>query len=191
MKGNYLRALAYTLREEEGHDQPVGGPYIRGKYAYSNDPNDPGGRTMMGIIEREYDKWRQENGLPIQDVRKISDDELNRIYMANYWLPARCDVLPLGIDLLVFDTAVNCGLQTGIRTLQRALRVAVDGKLGPISLKATNDADQSELIDRYSKLRLSYYKSLRTFAFFGDDWTERTERIRAAGHKMLTDGGTA
>lgn len=36
----FLLCLAHTLREEEGHDQPMGGPYIRGRFAYSDDPDD-------------------------------------------------------------------------------------------------------------------------------------------------------
>ena len=45
--GNFERCLAVTLKWEGG---------------YSNHPDDPGGPTMQGIIQREYDAWRRKQG---------------------------------------------------------------------------------------------------------------------------------
>ena len=42
---NFERCLAITLKWEGG---------------YSNHPDDPGGPTMRGIIQREYDAWRKK-----------------------------------------------------------------------------------------------------------------------------------
>ncbi len=44
---NFERCLAITLKWEGG---------------YSNHPDDPGGPTMRGIIQREYDAWRRKHG---------------------------------------------------------------------------------------------------------------------------------
>jgi len=33
-----------------------------------DDPQDPGGRTSRGIIQREYDKYSDRKGLPRRDV---------------------------------------------------------------------------------------------------------------------------
>jgi glycosyl hydrolase family 108 len=57
---------------------------------YSNDAHDPGGMTMYGIIQREYDLKRRQWGFPTQWVKKISADEYRTIYYTDYW----CQVLP-------------------------------------------------------------------------------------------------
>ena len=44
---NFEHCLAITLKWEGG---------------YSNHPDDPGGPTMRGIIQREYDAWRTRQG---------------------------------------------------------------------------------------------------------------------------------
>lgn len=78
---------------------------------YSNDPNDPGGATMKGITHGEYDKYRQEKGLPAQDVRNISDEEMKDIYYNKYYAPSgAADVKDPKLALAIFDTAVNMGL---------------------------------------------------------------------------------
>ena len=53
---------------------------------FSNDRFDPGGKTMCGIIQREYDQYRKHHGLLVQDVRKISKDEGTDIYLNIYYL---------------------------------------------------------------------------------------------------------
>ncbi|KAB2937407.1 glycosyl hydrolase 108 family protein [Hyphomicrobium sp.] len=169
--------LADMLREEEGTDQPIGGPYHRGRWAYSDDPDDSGGKTMMGILQREYDAWRRRQGLPAQWVKHISDEELTIIYRDQYWLPVQADALPAGVDLAVFDMGVNCGVGNAIRKLQMALGIEVDGHLGQVTLDAANAADAAELIARFSDLRRAYHRACRTFWKHGRNWLERTARI--------------
>ena len=92
--GNFERCLAITLKWEGG---------------YSNNPDDPGGATNLGITQREYDRWRDGKQLHRQSVRLITMDEARAIYRLNYWDAMQCDSLPLGYDLCVFDAAVNSG----------------------------------------------------------------------------------
>ena len=65
---------------------PYPGDWINPKN-FSNDAHDPGGKTMCGIIQREYDTYRKMKGLPTQDVRKITQEEGYDIYRNSYWLP--------------------------------------------------------------------------------------------------------
>ena len=91
----FERAMEFVARWEGG---------------YSNDPADPGGATNMGITQRTFDAWRDENGLPRDDVRNLTVGERDRIYEAKYWAAAGCDVLDWPLSLVHFDTAVNCGV---------------------------------------------------------------------------------
>ena len=76
---NFERCLAITLKWEGG---------------YSNHPDDPGGPTMRGIIQREYDAWRKKLGKSRRSVRQIEESELQAIYRDEYWDAMDCDGMP-------------------------------------------------------------------------------------------------
>jgi lysozyme family protein len=76
---------------------------------YSDDPNDHGGATNLGITQTEYDAWRKANGHPAQSVRAITRAEASAIYHANYWSVMKCEGYAAPMDLVLFDTAVNLG----------------------------------------------------------------------------------
>lgn len=165
----FEQCLAETLRWEGG---------------YSNDPIDPGGATMKGIIQTEYDAWRSRRRLKPQDVRKIETAELTAIYLENYWQPLRCGELPAGLDLLVFDFGVNSGVGTAIRKLQKCLCVDVDGHIGSITLDTAAKADFSSLGPTYMDSRRAYLKSLKTFWRFGKGWLRRCDGVEKAAELM-------
>jgi lysozyme family protein len=157
--------------------------------AFSNDAHDPGGMTMEGIIQREYDLKRRQWGLPTQPVRNISKDEERTIYYTDYWQPY-CPLLPAGLDLEFFDLDVNGGQHRAVVTLQRALGVTDDGQFGNQTDAAVRDvvAQGSDGVDRlieaFKVFREKFYESLSTFRYFGKDWIRRSEEIDAEGEAM-------
>ncbi|WP_431268574.1 glycoside hydrolase family 108 protein [Dankookia sp. P2] len=97
---------------------------------FTDDPADPGGATQMGITARTLAAWR---GRPVtaEDVRNLSPEEAKEIYRAQYWNLMRCEDLPRGVDLAVFDFGVNAGPGTAVKALQRAIGTVPDGAVGP------------------------------------------------------------
>ena len=67
---------------------------------YSNDPNDSGGETKYGISKKSY---------PNEDIKNMTLERAKKIYYENYWLKAGCQHMKWPLNLIVFDTAVNCG----------------------------------------------------------------------------------
>ena len=108
--GDFTRCIDVILAEEGG---------------LSHHRRDPGGLTKFGISSRAY---------PQLDIARLTRDQAVSIYRADYWTPIRGDDLPPGLDLLVFDTAVNMGVITAAMLLQDALGVTMDGVIGPITL---------------------------------------------------------
>jgi lysozyme family protein len=162
--------------------------------AYSNDANDPGGKTGEGIIQKEYDPKRRQWGLPTQDIRRMSKDEERTIYYTDYYLAGHCNELPIGVALETFDDVVNEGTHRGIELLQMGLGFKgkdVDGQFGDqtrnaIKAQTTTDATTDILIDKYKIAREAFYRGLGTFRFFGGDWIRRSETI-ANQSKALQD----
>jgi len=127
---------------------------------YSNDPADHGGATNKGIIQTAYNTYRTSLRLPTQSVQYISDAEVRDIYYKNYWLVAKCDKLPIGIDTLHFDTAVNVGPTQAAKFLQRTVGVKDDGVIGSQTLAAVNATVSKTVIRKYCTSRVNFYIDL-------------------------------
>lgn len=170
MKQSFERALALVLEHEGG---------------YSNHPDDPGGATMKGVIQRVYDAYRKRKGLRPRTVKKLEPDELRDIYRSLYWNKVDGDDLPVGLDYCVFDGGVNSGPHQSALWLQRALNdngaaLVVDGNIGPATLFAASKAPRDAVIDAFCAHRLRMLRSLKTWKTFGDGWSIRVADLKIA-----------
>jgi hypothetical protein len=91
----------------------------------TDDPDDPGGRTNKGILQREYNAYlREKYGKSVhRDVANITDAEVQDIYRHKYWDRVHGDELPGKVADIVFDEAVNQGNGQAIRDIGRALGI--------------------------------------------------------------------
>jgi len=171
-QGRFQRCLAEVLDIEGG---------------YSNRPlrADPGGATMCGVTWRTYNDYRASRGLPPRDVRQIERHEILDIYWGQYWTPAGCEHMPAGLDLAVFDFAVNSGPVTAMKHLQRALGVHADGHFGYETAGAIRSAFLPNLIRRYLAERRRFGRSLRNYPQ-NPGWERRWDRIE---RRALEDAG--
>lgn len=165
-------ALTVTLREEGG---------------LSDNPKDPGGRTMKGVTQKTYDAYRSNHGLVSRDVVLISDAELADVYRNDYWNKVAGDKLPVGLGLAVFDFAVNSGPGRAVEELQALLSITADGILGNQTLNAVLKTESAEaLIEDYSTARLKFLRSLKNWKTFGAGWEARVSRVETdAVHLLL------
>jgi len=131
---------------------------------YVNDPRDPGGETKFGISKRAY---------PQVDIKNLTLDAAKAIYKRDYWDRAQCDKLPPQLAYLLFDAAVNSGIGQAIRFLQRAVNLADDGVLGPLTLAAVQRVDAESVATRYLAQRLEFMTKLSTWDTFGRGWARR------------------
>ncbi len=131
---------------------------------YVFDPKDPGGETNFGISKRAY---------PNLNIKTLTRTGVRDIYKHDYWDRAQCDKLPPALAFIVFDTAVNSGIGQSIRFLQRAVNVADDGLLGPLTLAAVNRLEADSLCARFLGQRLEFMTKLSTWDTFGKGWSRR------------------
>lgn len=153
--------------------------------AFSDNPHDPGGRTMKGVTQRVYDAFRDLNKQPRRDVKLITDTELYTIYQVQYWDKVEGNSLPPGLDLAVFDFAVNSGPEQAVKVLQRLVKVTDDGIMGMRTVAAVKAFEDTEdLITSYSDARLSFMSKLKNWRYFKDSWTTRVKGIEDHAVKM-------
>jgi lysozyme family protein len=148
---------------------------------YVNDPLDRGGRTNLGVTQRV---WEEFVGHPVSeaDMRALTPEKVGKLYKQKYWNAAYCEVLPKGLDYVVFDFAVNAGTGRAVKTLQQAIGVVADGIIGPRTRAAINGANLKKLINDYSDERIDFYQGIVARkpdqARFINGWLRRVEEAR-------------
>ena len=154
---------------------------------YVNHPEDPGGMTNMGVTKRVYEEWVGHT-VSEHTMQNLTEEDVGPIYRKNYWDRLKCDELPQGLDLCLFDFGVNAGTGRAAKYLQTLVGTTPDGGIGPMTLKAVNEYVSEngipETIEAYQANRQRYYEKLKTFETFGRGWTRRNDETTDAAIKM-------
>ncbi|GAA6176951.1 glycoside hydrolase family 108 protein [Sulfitobacter pacificus] len=170
MRDNFEESLKAVLVHEGG---------------YVNHPKDPGGATNKGITHRTYAAWQHKHGLPTDNVRNITDEQVAAIYKKQYWDTIRGDDLPHGIDYAVFDFAVNSGPARAAKFLQRIVGVSADGIIGLQTLRAAESTGSDKrVVIMLCQNRLAWLKRLKTWSTFGRGWQRRVEEVQAKSIRL-------
>ncbi|MDR2781942.1 MAG: hypothetical protein LBB21_05845 [Holosporaceae bacterium] len=136
----FSKAFEYVLKHEGG---------------YVNDPADPGGETNFGISKRSY---------PHLDIKNLTLDQAKEIYFRDFWQKGKYEQIEdKNIAIKLFDLGVNIGINQANKLIQRALRAAgtqvvEDGIIGPITLKAINEADPTDLLSALKSESAGHYR---------------------------------
>lgn len=131
---------------------------------YTDGAGDPGGETHWGISKRAY---------PYLDIRVLTREGAKAIYRRDFWARLEADHLPDAVAFQLFDFAVNSGIETAVRYLQRAIGVADDGHWGPVSAAAAAAMSETDQILRLNGERLDYLTRLRNWPVAGKGWARR------------------
>ncbi len=148
---NFPHCEAFTLAYEGG--------YVR-------NPHDPGGATNLGVVQSNYNRYRESKGLAVRSVRFITHKEASEIYRTRYWDSLGCEQLPKGVDLLAFDIHVNGG----------AIR---------LWLAQTTRLTPRQRIHALDKARRGFWRHLRIFRYFGKGWMRREDAALKVALEML------
>jgi lysozyme family protein len=131
---------------------------------YVNNPADPGGETKFGISKRSY---------PHLNIKSLTREDVKPIYLHDFWLAAKCPLLPAPLRFPLFDFAVNSSVSEAVKKLQRRLGVSEDGVIGPITLGEISHWDPETLAIVFTLDRLNFMTDLHTWPAFGKGWARR------------------
>lgn len=170
MNSNFDIALELVLKHEGG---------------FVNHPQDPGGMTNLGCTKAVWEEWV---GHPVDEkaMRNLTPADVSPLYRRKYWDKVQGNDLPVGIDYVCFDTAINSGPGRAAKLLQSCVGVVVDGAIGPKTLAAVRAFNQADLIRAYSGARLEFLQGLKTWPTFGRGWGRRVTEVEQSALKMLT-----
>ena len=169
MNSNWQKSFELMLKSEGG---------------YVNNPADPGGMTNLGVTKATWENW-VGRASDEAEMRGLTPEKVEPLYKKKFWDAVRGDELPVGLDYLLFDFAVNAGAGRSIKTLQSAIGVTPDGGFGPMTMAAVQAIDPKELIERFSQAKEDFYRSLPTFGTFGKGWLNRVADVKLKASSML------
>ncbi len=179
---------------------------IRREGGFVNDPDDPGGATNFGVTVHAMRRLGldldADGDVDVADVRMLDKAHAREIFLKHYFYGPHLDRLPKPLQPSVFDMYVNAGAQA-VMLLQdllnaMGLSIAVDGALGPQTVKAARNAmlmAPVHLVDAYGIARRNYYYRLadrrpssRKYARSKDGgkggWIRRAEEFMSARYHL-------
>lgn len=146
-KGNFEFCLKVVLAE-------------LGHYRDSPDP------MNFGVSQSEYEDWV---GYKVNEkfMRGMDISHVKTFYKVKFWEPAGCDSIYVGLDLCLFDFAIQAGSDVAIKHLQRTIGSTQDGVIGPktasIAHQYVSASGLNYAIMKYQDMRRDYCANLKTY----------------------------
>jgi lysozyme family protein len=174
MKDNWTKSCDLVIESEGG-------------YKLTTIPGDLGGQTYAGIARVPNPHWE---GWALIDKGDMPPKEMVwAFYKTQVWDKVRGDELPVGVDYMVYDFAVNAGISRAVKTLQQAVGAVADGALGPATLKAIEGYPAEELIKKYSEVKEAFYHGIVASkpeqVKFLKGWLNRVAHVGIVADTML------
>ena len=166
MQNNFKKCLELVLKSEGG---------------WVNNPKDPGGETNLGVTKKVWEEWL---GHEVKTMKDLTPEDVAPMYQAKYFMACYANQLPVGIDYMAFDAAVNMGPGRAVKLLQECLGCVPDGTIGPRTMQLIDQKKPEDIVDLYSKRKTSFYEG-PTFATFGKGWLKRVEDVKFNALKMI------
>jgi lysozyme family protein len=163
MNTNFELCLSHLLQHEGG---------------YVNHPQDPGGRTNLGVTQTVWEDWI-DRSVSEDEMKALTPSKVAPLYQELYWDRIKADKLPSGVDYLVFDAAVNSGVSRAAKWLQTTVGAVADGAIGEQTLKQVLLTNPLMVIDKYTAIRLEFLKGRSTWPTFGKGWERRVKEVGA------------
>ena len=167
MQNNFQKCLDLVLKSEGG---------------WVNNPADPGGETNLGVTKKVWEEWV---GHEVKTMKGLTPADVAPMYQAKYWMACYANQLPMGVDYMAFDAAVNMGPGRAVKLLQEAMGCVPDGVIGPRTMQLIAQKDPKDVVDAYSNRNTSFYESLPTFGTFGKGWLKRVEDVKFNALNMI------
>jgi lysozyme family protein len=168
MIGNFGACLAFVLKREGG---------------FTDDPRDPGGATNLGVTRATWQRWTG-HAATAQDIAALKVEDVTPLYKKYYWDTVKGDQLPTGLDLCLFDSAVNQGPNTAIMMLQKVLGTHVDAIMGPATMGLITMNSPSTLIQEFCDARRNRYFLTKNYTLYGKGWIRRVDACQDAALSM-------
>ena len=157
---------------------------LKSEGGWVNNPADPGGETNLGVTKRV---WEEYVGHPVTTMKNLTPADVAPMYEQKYWKPCYGEVLPRGLDFVVFSMGVNAGPGRSVKLLQSSIGCVPDGIIGPKTRELISASNCATLIAKFSEVRRDYYSSLKK-PMFEKGWLARVDAEEKEALNMAKNG---
>lgn len=137
---------------------------------YQANPNDSGNYnsrgqlvgTNWGVSAPVYEAWIGR-APSVADMKAMSQNTAIQIYRTRYWDRIMGDAINnQAVADIFLDGAINHGVTTAVKMMQRVLGVLADGNVGAITINALNTLPAAQVYNGFKKAREDkYYQIVR------------------------------
>lgn len=166
----FIKVMEHVMRNEGG-------------FVLHEVEHDTGGRTFAGIAENHWPDWEGWDYIDAGNDTSETNSKMRALvydfYRKYFWDPLRLDGIDeFSVAYSIYDFGVNGGIRTAARLAQQAAGVKIDGKIGPISLRAINGMDSDLFEALFAVYKLNRYLHIignnSSQAKFAKGWANRT-----------------
>lgn len=158
------------------------------KTGFSDDPDDVGGATMIGVTISTFETYCKRKGYPKPTVERLKNIPYSQwldIMKSMYWDKWQADKINnQSIANVLVDWVWASGLY-GIKIPQRLLKLQDDGIVGPKTLSAVNSFNQETLFNLIQVARRAYIEDIirrrPSNAKFRTGWLNRINSFEYEG----------
>jgi lysozyme family protein len=156
---------------------------LKSEGGFINDSRDSGGMTNLGVTKRVWEEYTGHSA-DEKEMRSLTPEKVAPLYEQKYWRPCYGEVLPRGLDFVVFSMGVNAGPGRSVKLLQQSIGCVPDGVIGSRTRELISSSNTATLIAKFSESRREYYRALKTFPVFGKGWLNRVDHEEAQALQM-------
>lgn len=157
---------------------------IARKKGWSDDPDDPGGKTMIDVTLETYKTYCRKKGYPVPTAERLKNipfDQWQEILKTMYWDKLKADeILSQGIANMCCDWLWASGTAR-IKNIQRIVGVTADGIVGPKTIAAINKANPVNLFAELYSARVKFYQGCSGWWKYNKGWMRRLDAINGDG----------
>lgn len=151
---------------------------------WSEDSDDPGGATMVDVTLATFSAFKGHEASK-GELRNIRFEDWVAILKGMFWDRCRGDgIRSQGLAHLIVDWVWASG-PVVLKRVQKLIGVIPDGMIGPISLRAINDGNQSDLFRRMMAERERHYRRCGAAWKYLDGWLRRLHAIQPDGSFII------
>jgi lysozyme family protein len=147
----------------------------------TDDPRDAGGFTRFGISIRFagsiYLDLDGDGKTTKEDMKALTRKKAAAIYREHFWDRVIGERLPPAVAMAVFDFAVNCGVPSASRRLQRAIGAKADGRIGEKTIAAAWKIDPMASVADLTARRCKKYAETKQVKIYGLGWMRRAASV--------------
>jgi lysozyme family protein len=157
-------------------------------HGWSDDPNDMGGKTMVGVTCQVYFEYRKSKGLSLptpSDLRNMTYTEWSDVLKSLFWNRWRADCIrSQSLANMLVDWVWGSGIY-GIKIPQRILNISMDGIVGTQTIAAVNAQVPLTFFKQLEQEREAFYRRIVVTRpiqqMYLNGWLNRVRDIKFVG----------